>query len=176
MKFKKTKIAGVYLIKPTPFKDKRGMFRRNFCKREFIKNKITNKVEQANISENKFKYTLRGFHYQTGGHKEGNTLSCLVGEIYDIVVDLRKSSKTYKKWISFKLNDKNRYSIHLPPGCANAFLTLQKNCIIHYYCSKSFAPKFERGIRFDDQVFKFKWPKKPLIISKKDLSHKNFQI
>jgi len=174
MRFEEQKILGVFLIKPTPVKDNRGMFRRNFCEREFFKNKIVNKVHQANISENKYKYTLRGFHYQIGKYKEGKTLSCLAGEIYDVVVDLRKKSKTYKKWISFKLNDKNRYSIHVPPGCANAFLTLKKNCIIHYYCSKSYAPKFEKGIRYDDPAFKFKWPKKPNVISKKDLSHKNF--
>ena len=176
MIFKKQKIDGVFLISPEFHKDERGVFRRHFCEREFVKHGIVAKIEQANVSENKFKYTLRGFHYQTGNHKEGKTLSCITGRIYDIIVDVRKSSPTFKQWIGFELSAKNRKTIHIPPGCANAFLTLEDNSIIHYYCSKSYAPKFEKGIRYDDKYFNFKWPYKPKIISKKDLDHKNFKI
>ena len=93
MKFLKTKISGVIIIKPEPFKDQRGLFRRHFCKLEFKKNKITPLVSQSNISENFKKGTLRGFHYQISPHGEGKTLSCLSGKIYDIVVDLRKILK-----------------------------------------------------------------------------------
>ena len=174
MKFLKTKISGVIIIKPEPFKDQRGLFRRHFCKLEFKKNKITPLVSQSNISENLKKGTLRGFHYQISPHGEGKTLSCLSGKIYDIVVDLRKNSKTYGKWISVILDSKNRNSVHIPPGCANAFLTLRDKCIIHYYCSKKYNPKYERGIRYNDLFFKFKWPIKPKIISAKDKSHPNF--
>jgi dTDP-4-dehydrorhamnose 3,5-epimerase len=176
MIFKKQKIKGVFLIYPDSFKDKRGVFRRHFCQNEFKKNGIVSKIEQANISENKFKYTLRGFHYQTDKHKEGKTLSCIKGKIYDIVVDLRKSSPTFGQWLYFELDEKNRKSIHIPPGCANAFLTLKNDSIIHYYCSKSYAPKFEKGIRFNDKFFNFKWPRKPKIVSIKDLNHLDFKI
>ncbi len=174
MKFIKQKIKGVYLIKPEPFKDSRGVFRRHFCKKEFSKNKIDSKVEQSNVSENPFKGTLRGFHYQLYPCSEGKTLSCFKGKIYDIVVDLRAKSKTFKKWISFELTEKNRFSIHIPKGCANAFLTLEHNTIIHYYCSQKYNPKYEKGIRYDDPFFNFKWPIKPRVISKKDTSHKLF--
>ena len=112
MKFYEQQLKGVYLIEPTPFKDERGVFRRHFCKREFVKHGIVAKIEQANVSENKFKYTLRGFHYQTGNHKEGKTLSCITGRIYDIIVDVRKSSPTFKQWIGFELSGKNRKTIH----------------------------------------------------------------
>ena len=175
MEFKKLEIEGVYLISPKPFKDRRGLFRRHFCSSEFKHHKIDSKVKQCNISENKFKGTLRGFHYQTYPFQESKTLSCLNGEIYDVVVDLRKNSKTYKKWVSINLNDKNRLSIHIPKGCANAFLTLKNNSIIHYYCSQKYSPKFEKGIRFNDPAFNFKWPIKPKIISEKDKNHKNFK-
>ncbi len=175
MIFKKQKIKGVYLIKPTPYKDKRGVFRRNYCEKEFSKNKINHIIKQANISENLYKHTLRGFHYQDYPFGEDKTLTCIKGSIYNVTLDLRKKSKTYKKWLSFYINDKNKYSIHVPKGCANAFLTLTNNTIVHYYCSQKYYPKKEKGIRYNDPIFKIKWPKKPRIISKKDKSHKIFK-
>jgi dTDP-4-dehydrorhamnose 3,5-epimerase len=176
MIFIKQKIEGVYLIKPSLFKDNRGAFRRHFCIQEFKKKKIVNKINQCNVSENFKKGTLRGFHYQTGKSAEAKTLSCIKGSIYDVVVDLRPKSKTYSKWISVELNSKNRMSVHIPKGCANAFLTLKNNSIIHYYCSNKYDPKKEKGIRYNDPFFKFKWPIKPKIISEKDRSHNNYLI
>ena len=175
MRFKKQKIKGVFLIQPEPFIDERGIFRRNFCKKEFSKNKLIYHIEQCNISENKYKHTLRGFHYQTGKYGEGKTFTCIRGKIFDIVVDLRKFSRTYKKWISFEISDLNRNSIHIPPGCANAFLTLEKDTVVHYYCSNSYSPQHEKGIKYNDKDFKFKWPVKPKIISQKDRNHDDFK-
>ena len=174
MKFNPQKIKGVFLIEPTPFSDERGIFRRHFCFKEFGENGITDVVKQANVSENNFAYTLRGFHYQIAPYGEGKTLSCLKGRIYDIIVDLRKESGTYMHWISFTLDDKNRHSIHIPPGCANAFLTLEDNCLIHYYCSQEYISSAERGIRYNDPVFNFNWPSVPKVISEKDNSHPDF--
>lgn len=175
MIFIKQKIKGVYLIKPEPFEDNRGIFRRHFCIKEFKKHKIETSVIQSNISENFKKSTLRGFHYQVGKSAEGKTLSCLKGSIYDIVVDLRRNSKTFGKWQSFKISDKNKFSIHIPRGCANAFLTLEDGCLIHYYCSNKYDPKKEKGIRFNDPFFRFKWPIKIKNISAKDKGHPNYK-
>ena len=175
MIFKKQKISGVYLIKPEPYSDSRGFFRRHFCKKEFKYNKIDTNIEQCNVSENFKKGTLRGFHYQTGKSSEDKTLSCLKGSVYDIVVDLRKNSKTFGKWQSFYLNEKNKLSVHIPKGCANAFLTLENNCLIHYYCSNNYNPKKEKGIRYNDPFFKFRWPIKIFHISDKDKNHLNFK-
>jgi len=175
MIFIKQKILGVYLIKPEPFKDHRGVFRRHFCNEEFNKNKIENVVTQCNVSENFKKSTLRGFHYQTGKAAEAKTLSCLKGSIYDVVVDLRPKSKTYGKWVSVKLTSKNRMSVHIPKGCANAFLTLENNSIIHYYSSNKYNPKNELGIRYNDPFFKFKWPIKIKHISERDKLHSDFK-
>ena len=175
MIFLKQKIKGVVLIKPKPFRDNRGFFRRHYCKNEFKKFGINTSVNQCNISENLFKGTLRGFHYQTGRSAEAKTLSCINGSIFDVVVDLRKKSKTYGKWVAFILNSDNRMSIHIPKGCANAFLTLKNNTIIHYYCSNKYDPKKEKGIRYNDPFFKFKWPIKIQHISTKDKSHLDFK-
>lgn len=176
MKFLKQKIKGVFLIKPEPFKDKRGMFRRHFCKKELKKFDIDTSVQQANISENPKKGTLRGFHYQKKPHQEAKTISCLKGSFFDVIIDLRKNSSTYKKWQSFVITEKNRFSLHIPKGCANAFLTLENNTLIHYYCSNSYNPKFESGVLFNDPALKVKWPFKPIHISEKDKSHKLLKI
>jgi dTDP-4-dehydrorhamnose 3,5-epimerase len=176
MKFFEQKIKGVFLIESEPFVDERGAFRRHFCQEEFSGHGISNEVKQANVSENSFAYTLRGFHYQLPPFGEGKTLSCLKGKIYDIIVDLRPESPTYLQWISFTLSGENRKSIHIAPGCANAFLTLEDGCIIQYYCSESYTPDYERGIRFNDPLFKFKWPVEPKIISEKDLNHPDYKV
>ena len=174
MKFFEQSIEGVYLIEPEPFVDNRGMFRRHFCRKEFEEHGIVGEVAQCNVSENRSKHTLRGFHYQLPPHGEGKTLSCLKGSIYDVVIDVLPSSPTYLKWISFELSEDNRKSIHIPPGCANAFLTLEDNSIIHYYCSNYYMSEAERGIRYNDPLFNFKWPAVPAMISEKDLKHPDF--
>tara|TARA_B100000959_G_scaffold36176_1_gene34785 strand:- start:362 stop:889 length:528 start_codon:yes stop_codon:yes gene_type:complete len=175
MIFVEQKIKGVWIINPTPFEDGRGLFRRHFCNEEFLKNDIEINISQSNVSENKYKKTLRGFHYQLAPNQEAKTLSCFKGSIFDIVVDLREDSPTYKKWISAELTEKNRSMIHVPKGCANAFMTLDDNSIIHYYCSNPYAPESEKGIRYNDPSFDFKWPYEPQIISQKDLSHPDYQ-
>ena len=175
MKFYEQKLKGVFLIKPTPFKDERGVFRRHFCAEEFSKHNIVTDVFQSNISENPFAHTLRGFHYQERPFSEGKTLSCLKGSIYDIIVDLRTESSTYMNWVSFELNEDNRNSIHIPPGCANAFMTLKDKSLIHYYCSYPYTPSEEHGIRYNDPSFNFEWPRDPLFISEKDKNHPDYQ-
>lgn len=176
MRFIGTELQGVFVIEPELFIDSRGVFRRNFDVKDFDSVGIDSKVINANISENPHKYTLRGFHYQTGNSAEGKTLSCLNGSIYDIVVDLRPDSTTYLKWEAFELNSKNRLSLHVPRGCANAFLTTTRNTLVHYYVSNSYNPKLEKGIRFNDPLFNFSWPNKPSLISEKDLTHPDFEI
>ena len=140
MIFSKTKIDGVMVIEAEPFIDDRGAFRRHFCQEEFNKNNIVTDVSQCNVSENRYSKTLRGFHYQLDPHAEGKTLSCLNGRIFDIVVDLREESNTFMQWFGIELSKENRKSIHIAPGCANAFLTLEDNSLIHYYCSMSYDP------------------------------------
>ena len=175
MKFYEQKLAGVYIIEPEPFSDDRGVFRRHFCDREFAEHGIVTDVRQSNVSENRYAHTLRGFHYQIPPYGEGKTLSCLKGSIYDIVVDVRPQSPTYMQWISVELNEENRYSIHIAPGCANAFLTMEDNCLIHYYCSQPYTPEAECGIRYNDPAFKFEWPTEPTVISEKDLNHPDYK-
>lgn len=175
MKFEELEIKGAFTIQAEPFEDERGVFRRNFCEQEFAEHGIVTSVAQANISENKYKYTLRGFHYQVPPHGEGKTMTILKGRIYDIIVDLRKESKTYLKWVSLDISSDMRISFHVPSGCANAFLTMEDNTFVHYYCSYPYTPDAERGLRYSDPLFKFTWPvNNPEHISDKDSDWPDF--
>jgi len=175
MKFIKQQIKDLYLIKPEGFKDKRGMLRRHFCQNEFKVKNINFKIKQTNISENYKKFTLRGFHYQKEPYGEDKVISCIKGSIYNIVLDIRQDSKTYKKCQSFQLNEENRLSLILPKGCANAYLTLKNNTWILYYHSEFYKKNSEKRIRYDDPMFNFHWPKKPKVISDKDINVKDFE-
>ena len=171
MNFKKLSIADAYIIEPNTFYDERGVFRRAFCSDTFRDNALDKQVSQANISENYKKHTLRGFHYQLEPHSEAKTLTCVSGSVYDIVVDLRPKSETYLKWAAVKLTKENRCSLHVPKGCANSFLTLENNTTMVYFSSNNYNPKHEKGLRYNDPTFKFKWPvNEPKFISKKDAS------
>ena len=173
MLIKLTKFHRLFIIIKKPLKDKRGYFFRDFCNNELKKIKFY--IKQINISFNKKKYTLRGFHYQQKPFEEDKIISCVAGEILNVCIDLRKKSKTYLKIFKKKLSDKNYQSIHVPAGFANAYLTLTPNAKILYYMSKYYKPKFGRGIRFDDPFFKISWPTKPRVISRKDLNYNNYK-
>ena len=170
MKFFKQKIDGLCLIKPALYKDERGVFRRSYCEDEFAKQGINFTVKQGNISENYKKHTLRGFHYQISPSIESKVISCVTGSLYNVVIDLREDSKTYHEWFALEISSINKESIYVPAGCANAFLTMSDNTIVHYYMSDSFRPETYRGIRYNDPMFSVEWPFEPKVISKKDLN------
>jgi dTDP-4-dehydrorhamnose 3,5-epimerase len=168
------KIKGLFVIKPKILFDKRGSFRRTFCKLDLKKNKIIFNVCQGNVSENMKKGTLRGFHFQKAINKDAKILTCIRGKALNVTIDLRKKSKTYLMIKKTTLSDKNKLSLLVPPGCANSFLTLKDNTIIHYYMNDYYKKNTDAGIRYDDPVIKVKWPIKPKVISSRDRKFKNF--
>ena len=175
MIFTKLSVKDAWLIKPNLHKDNRGVFRRSFCKDKYSKNGLDNDMCQGNISENPNLGTLRGFHYQIGIYKEAKTITCITGSIYNVIIDLRENSPTFLKHNNLVISSSDKNSIYIPKGCANAWLTLESNTIIHYYMSASYKPGYDRGIRFDDPFFNIKWPFAPNCISEKDLNYKNFE-
>ena len=174
MKFYEQKIPGVWLIEFEAFIDNRGEFYRNFCQKEFSERHIESKLVQTNISKNNKKYTLRGFHYQIEPHAESKTLLCLQGNIYDIIVDLRPDSDTFLKWVSLELGYKNFFGLHIPKGCANAYISLDDNTMMLYYMSNFYYPQASKGFRYNDPFFDFKWPAEPAVISDKDRNYPDF--
>jgi dTDP-4-dehydrorhamnose 3,5-epimerase len=174
MKFTEQKIPGLWLIEPESFKDERGAFRRHFCVKEFADHNIETKISQTNLSANFSKYTLRGFHYQVKPFEEYKTISAMSGGIYNVVVDLRPESPMFLKWLSFEITEENQLSLHVPGGCANAYLTIKDNTVIHYYMSEFYAPNSYCGFRYNDPFFNFEWPCEPKVISEKDLAYPDF--
>jgi dTDP-4-dehydrorhamnose 3,5-epimerase len=174
MKFLELDLPGVWVIDAVPVTDERGLFRRHYCAREFADHGLAASVAQGNISENPQSGTLRGFHYQLPPHQEAKTLSCLSGAVFDVVVDLRPKSDTFLKWVSVEISAKNRKSLHIPAGCANAWITTEPDTYVHYYMSEFYAPGSEFGIRYDDPFFNFRWPCPPQLMSSKDRSYPDF--
>ena len=171
MKFKETKIQGTFVITPEKKKDIRGYFARIFDKKEFLKFGLDLNFDQCSISHNIFKGTLRGLHYQIKPHEETKLVCCTSGRIFDVVVDLRPNSLTYRKWTYVELSEQNSKLIFIPKGCAHGFQTLEKNTNVFYQISSRHHPKSSRGIRFDDPILKIRWPLKISQISEKDLSY-----
>ena len=176
MKFKKTKIKGVYIIEQEPKTDKRGYFTRLFCKKEMAVMGIDFNIVQINRSLTKKKGTIRGLHYQNAPGQEDKIIHCPKGEVYGVILDLRKNSATFGKWIFEILSEKNKKMILVPKGCANGMQTLTDNCLLEYFMSEYYLPQSQAGIRWDDPAFKIKWPIKKTFISKKDKSWEYYKI
>jgi len=169
MKFVKTKLDKVYIIEPELKIDERGYFTRIFCKNEFSKIGLNFNIVQVSRSLNKKKGTLRGMHFQKEPKAEDKLVQCLKGEIYDVVIDMRKNSPTFGQWIAEILSEENKKIMHVPKGCAHGFQTLKDNSIVEYYMSEFYSPEHYCGVRWDDPFFNISWPiKKPTLISEKD--------
>ena len=174
MKIIKTKITGVLIIQNKLFRDNRGYFTESYNHKKFKQLNI-NTTLQDNVSFNKKKYTFRGLHYQTKPYAQSKLIRVDQGEILDFILDFRPRSNTFLSMITVNLWEKKQKQIYVPKGIAHGYLTLKPNTKILYYMSKYYKPKFENGIRFDDPFFKILWPKKPKVISKKDLSYANYK-
>jgi dTDP-4-dehydrorhamnose 3,5-epimerase len=169
-------IQGLVLIRPEVFKDNRGAFRRNYCAKELKQIGIDFSVCQGNISENPAQYTMRGFHYQKRPSGESKILTPVSGELYNVVIDLRPASATFLKWAALEISSLRRESLHVPAGCANAFLTTAANTVVHYYMGDYFKPESYSGFRYNDPYFNVQWPHPPAVISDRDAAYSNFSL
>ena len=174
MIFKKTGFESVYIIEIEKNKDVRGFFGRTWCKNEFEAHGLNPGLLQSNITFSKSRGTLRGLHYQEEPHAEVKLVRCLKGSAYDVIVDLRPQSLTYKHWLGTELTEDDYKMIYVPEGFAHGYQSLEDNTEIFYQVSQSYSPGYERGIRFNDPLFGILWPDEIRIISDKDLSWKNY--
>jgi dTDP-4-dehydrorhamnose 3,5-epimerase len=168
MIFKETNLNGAYVIELEPIIDERGYFARRFCQTEFKENGLNPCVAQCNVSYNKKKGTLRGMHYQIAPYEEAKLVSCISGAIYDVIIDLRRDSPTYCRWLAVEISDENYKMLYVPEGFAHGFQTLNDNAVVFYQVSEFYHPECERGVRWNDPAFGVKWPLKNHIISTKD--------
>ena len=168
MKFKETKLKGLYIIEPEIHFDDRGYFARIFCKQELSKTGIDFNIVQVNRSLNKKQGIIRGMHFQKPPKAEDKIIQCVKGKIYDVAIDLRQDSPTYGEWVAEKLSEENKKMFLIPKGFAHGFQTLTDNCEILYFMSEFYSPQYESGVRWDDPFFNIKWPIKDPILSEKD--------
>ena len=172
MKFYETELKGAYIIELEKFEDERGFFTRVWDKKIMQDQGLKSDLVQMSFSFSKKKGTLRGMHFQKEPFQEVKIVKCIQGKIFDVIIDLRVESKTYKKWIGVELSADKQKMIYVPEGFAHGFQTLEENTHVLYQMSNWFSPEHEKGIRWDDKDFNIRWPITDLIISKKDLSHK----
>lgn len=169
MKFTPGKISGSFIIDLDKREDERGFFARAFCVNEFEEQGLVSKFVQSNMSTNYKKGTIRGLHYQKAPHEEVKVFRCIKGKVFDVVVDLRKDSPTYKQWMGVELSDENHLMLYVPAGCANGYQALEDGAEMLYMVSEFYTPGAEAGIRWNDPVFGIEWPiMDEVIVSEKD--------
>lgn len=176
MIFTETKLAGAYLIQPELKTDERGFFARVWCQQEFQAQELESNLVQCNISYNKIKGTLRGMHYQITPYQEVKLVRCTQGAIYDIIIDLRPDSPTFKQWLGIELTASNRYLLYIPKGFAHGFQTLTDDTEVFYQMSQFYQPEAARGIRWNDPSFDLSWLVPITIISEKDKHYPDFKL
>jgi len=175
MTFNETKLSGVFEISLEPMKDERGFFARTWCQQEFEQHGLSSVVTQCSLSFNEKKGTLRGVHFQAAPYPEDKIVRCSQGAIYDVVVDLRPGSSTFKRWIGVYLTAANRRMVYVPKGCGHGLLTLEDQTEVHYQMSENYYPELSRGVRWNDPVFQIEWPDQPAIMSERDRSYPDFE-
>jgi len=171
-----TRLKGAFIIEPERLKDERGFFARTFCQREFEERCLNPKVVQCNISFNREKGTLRGMHYQVSPYEEAKLVRCTKGAIYDVIIDLRPNSITFKEWQASDLTDQNHKMLFVPEGFAHGFQVLEDDSEVSYQMSQFYHPECAKGIRWNDPAFGIKWPIDKIIISNKDNSYDYWKI
>jgi dTDP-4-dehydrorhamnose 3,5-epimerase len=174
MIFHETKLPGVFEIHLEPNYDERGFFARAWCQREFEQRNLNPVTVQCGLAFNETKGTLRGIHYQAEPHPEGKLVRCIQGAIYDVVVDLRPGSLTFKRWIGVVLTAANRHMIYVPGGCGHGLLTLEDRTEVFYQMSEFYYPELSRGVRWNDPAFQIEWPAQPVVMSDRDGTYPNF--
>ncbi|EHK5639771.1 dTDP-4-dehydrorhamnose 3,5-epimerase [Escherichia coli] len=164
----KTEIPDVLIFEPKVFGDERGFFMESFNQKVF-EEAVGRKVEfvQDNHSKSS-KGVLRGLHYQLEPYAQGKLVRCVVGEVFDVAVDIRKSSPTFGKWVGVNLSAENKRQLWLPEGFAHGFLVLSEIAEFVYKTTNYYHPESEGCIKWDDSFLMIDWPNKPIAISEKD--------
>ncbi|HEY1298028.1 MAG TPA: dTDP-4-dehydrorhamnose 3,5-epimerase [Chloroflexota bacterium] len=174
MRFEETNLAGVVLITPDRYDDERGFLARTWALDEFEAHGLGTRVVQRNVSYNRRVGTLRGMHFQHQPYSEVKVVSCLVGAIFDVAVDLRPDSATYSQWFGAELSQENGALLHVPEGCAHGYLTLAPETTVEYLLSEFYHPEAAGGLRWDDPFCNIQWPSEPSIVNARDRTWPDF--
>ncbi|HEV7610814.1 MAG TPA: dTDP-4-dehydrorhamnose 3,5-epimerase [Steroidobacteraceae bacterium] len=171
MIFTELPLFGAYLVEMQRLGDERGFFARAYCAAEFAAHGLEPELRQCSVSYNARKGTLRGMHYQGAPHEEHKLVRCTAGAIYDVIVDIRTFSPTYRRWYGAELTADNRHSVFIPPGFAHGFMSLTDHSEVYYMISAPHAPESARGVRWNDPAVAIEWPVTPVVISARDAAY-----
>lgn len=174
MIFTETALPGAWIIDVERLEDARGFFARTWCEREFSERGLNPRVVQCSVSFNKRRGTLRGVHYQAAPHREAKVVRCTRGAIYDVILDLRPDSATFKRHVAVTLDAESRRMLYVPEGVAHGFQTLEDDTEVFYQMSAFHAPDHARGIRWNDPAFGIRWPEAERTISERDQRYPDF--
>ncbi|MGA2999427.1 dTDP-4-dehydrorhamnose 3,5-epimerase [Bradyrhizobium sp.] len=174
MQFHNTTFRDTWLVQLEPIHDTRGFFVRTFCVDEFGARGLETNFPQHSASYSGRKGTLRGMHYQCPPHSEVKLVRCVKGAIWDIIVDIRPDSPTFRCWEGFELSESNHRQLYIPRGFAHGFQTLSEGVEVNYLISERYVAEAARGIRHDDPSFAIQWPLPVSEISAKDLRWPDF--
>jgi dTDP-4-dehydrorhamnose 3,5-epimerase len=171
MIFSESPLAGAYMVEMELLADERGFFARSYCAEEFAARGLGPELRQCSVSYNARAGTLRGMHYQAAPREEHKLVRCTAGAVFDVIVDIRPSSPTYRRWFAAELSAANRRSLFVPPGFAHGFMSLSEHTEVYYMISVAHAPQFSRGVRWNDPAFAIEWPLPPAVISERDAAY-----
>lgn len=171
MRFAPTQIAGVVRVEAEPHRDDRGLFARLHCPEEFAAAGVSFEPVQTSVSRNPHRHTLRGLHYQPAPHGETKLVRVTRGRIFDVAVDLRPDSRTFRGWTAAELSAENLMGLFIPEGVAHGFLTLEPDTDVVYQIAPAFRPGHEAGVRWNDPAFAIAWPATPALISPRDAGY-----
>jgi dTDP-4-dehydrorhamnose 3,5-epimerase len=172
--FTESPLRGAFVIEPEPREDERGFFARTWCQQEAEAHGLDPRVVQCNISYNKIRGTLRGLHYQRPPFAEAKLVRCTRGAIFDVILDLRAGSPSYKRHFAVTLSAENRAMLYVPEGFAHGFQTLLDDTEVFYQMSQYYAPDSAVGIRWNDPAFDILWPEDVRTLSDRDRSYPDY--
>lgn len=170
LRFAELDLPGAWIIDVEPSEDERGSFARTFCTEEFAAHGIDTRVAQTNVSVNPHRLTLRGLHLQGDPDGEGKLIRCSRGAAFDVLVDLRPTSPSFRSWVSIDLTAESMRGVYAPPGVAHGFLTRVAMTVISYQMTVPYVPAAALGVRWDDPALGIEWPEQPEVLSLRDAS------
>jgi dTDP-4-dehydrorhamnose 3,5-epimerase len=169
-----TKLKGAFVIELEPFSDIRGFFARAWSDLELEAAGLNAHFVESNISFNEKKGTLRGMHYQLAPYEQSKLVRCTRGSIYDVMIDLRPDSTTFRQWVAKELSAENHLMLYVPGGFAHGYQTLEENTEVSYQTTAYYAPEHGRGVRWNDPAFNIPWPIDNLVMIERDRGYPDF--
>ena len=174
MTFRETALAGVHIVEAEPIADARGFFARLWSAEEFAARQLVTRFDHVSVSFNHKGGTLRGMHYQAAPFAETKLVRCIRGAIFDVAVDLRPQSPTFRKWVGVELTADNRRAFYIPAGCAHGFQTLTADVEVLYMIDAPYSAEHGRGVRWNDPAFAIAWPTADRVMNDRDAAYPDF--